>query len=608
MSAERTSSYWCELAWLGGERAEAGVLVELDGERIASVDGRRRARRRRRATRRADVPGLANAHSHAFQRALRGRTQERARARSGPGASGCTSSPSGSTPTATSPWPGPRFAEMALAGITAVGEFHYLHHGPAALPTRTRTRLGAGRDRGRARGGIRITLLDTCYLHGGIGGARRAEQLRFSDGNAEAWAERVEAISEGPDGPGRRGDPQRPRGRPRVGGPSSPAGRPSASRPLHAHVSEQPAENEDCAARATARPRPRSSPTPARSTDRFTAVHATHLSDARRRAARRRRRLRAASARRPSATSPTGSAPARRLLDAGVRARARHRLPRVDRPVRGGAGGRARRAPGEPAGAGCHSAAELLARRDRGRLRQHRLAEAGRIAPGMRSPTSSPSASTGRASPGPLADHALESLVFAAAAADVRHVIVGGRVVVRDGAHVALDVGRRARRARSPGCTADELAGDRQHRPAGHQRPGARRGPAGHRPRRGARLRGTAGSPPSSAAGAAADERLRRRRPLRDPRLRRQPHPPRLRRRPGRGVRRADGGQAVRGGRHQRDHRGDAGGRATTSCGRWPRARRAEALPGRDHPHRDQVRLRPRRRERARGSARSPPS
>ena len=37
MSAESPSAIWCELAWLGGERAEAGVLIELEGERIESV-------------------------------------------------------------------------------------------------------------------------------------------------------------------------------------------------------------------------------------------------------------------------------------------------------------------------------------------------------------------------------------------------------------------------------------------------------------------------------------------------------------------------------------------------------------------------------------------
>ena len=74
------STYWCELAWLGGEAVETGVVVEADGGRIATVGGGIAAAPP--GATRLDglvIPGLANAHSHAFQRALRGRTQ------SGPG-------------------------------------------------------------------------------------------------------------------------------------------------------------------------------------------------------------------------------------------------------------------------------------------------------------------------------------------------------------------------------------------------------------------------------------------------------------------------------------------------------------------------------------------
>ena len=72
------SRYWCELAWLGGERVEPGVLVETEGERITSVEAGI-ASPPAGAERLAGLtlPGLANAHSHAFQRALRGRAQER---------------------------------------------------------------------------------------------------------------------------------------------------------------------------------------------------------------------------------------------------------------------------------------------------------------------------------------------------------------------------------------------------------------------------------------------------------------------------------------------------------------------------------------------------
>src|SRR5918994_209009 len=76
VSADRATALWCELAWLGGEHAAEGVVIELEGERIASVtSGVAGAPPEARSLGGLTIPGLANAHSHAFQRALRGRTQ-----------------------------------------------------------------------------------------------------------------------------------------------------------------------------------------------------------------------------------------------------------------------------------------------------------------------------------------------------------------------------------------------------------------------------------------------------------------------------------------------------------------------------------------------------
>ena len=66
---------WCELAWLGGERATAGVLIEVEGERLATVTEAAAPPPDAERLPGLTLPGLANAHSHAFQRALRGRTQ-----------------------------------------------------------------------------------------------------------------------------------------------------------------------------------------------------------------------------------------------------------------------------------------------------------------------------------------------------------------------------------------------------------------------------------------------------------------------------------------------------------------------------------------------------
>ena len=58
---------------------------------------------------------------------------------------------------------------MALAGVTAVGEFHYLHHGPGGVPYGDPNEMGRALIAAAADAGIRITLIDACYLHGGIG-------------------------------------------------------------------------------------------------------------------------------------------------------------------------------------------------------------------------------------------------------------------------------------------------------------------------------------------------------------------------------------------------------------------------------------------------------
>ena len=130
------------------------------------------------------MPGLANAHSHAFHRALRSRTQAdrgtfwtwrdlmyRAAERLQPDSYHRLARAT--------------FAEMAMAGVTCVGEFHYLHHQPDGTPYDEPQRDGRGADVEAAReAGIRITLLDTLYLHGGLTDAGYADptlaQRRFS--------------------------------------------------------------------------------------------------------------------------------------------------------------------------------------------------------------------------------------------------------------------------------------------------------------------------------------------------------------------------------------------------------------------------------------------
>jgi formiminoglutamate deiminase len=387
------------------------------------------------------IPGLANAHSHAFQRALRGRTQSGRgdfwtwRRRMYEVAEAID--PDGYLALARA-----TFGEMALAGITAVGEFHYLHHGPNGVPYEDPNAIGKAVIAAARDAGIRITLLDTCYLHGGIDREPEGAQLRFSDGSAEAWAERVEGLDV--DGDARVGAAIHSI---RAVGPGEAAlvAEFSAERswPLHAHVSEQPAENEDCRSAYGTSPAALLADAGALS-ERFTAVHATHPADAD-------LELLGSNGCRVCLCPTTerdladGVGPARRLVDAevglclGTDSHAlidmfeEARAVELDERLESGVRGR-------------HSAAELLRAATAGGCESIGRPEAGKIAPGGLADLVTVGLD-GVGLAGTSADHVLESVVFAGTASDVRDVIVGGRFVVRDGAHLSLDVAAGLERA-----------------------------------------------------------------------------------------------------------------------------------------------------------------
>ncbi|MFM8312216.1 MAG: amidohydrolase family protein, partial [Ilumatobacteraceae bacterium] len=122
-----TARYWCESAWLGGDSAVDSVLVSVDSGRITAVEAGIDRPADAVALRGVVLPGLANAHSHAFHRALRGRTQ------TGTGSFWTWREQMYAAAASLQPDSYGRlaravFAEMAMAGITCVGEFHYLHH------------------------------------------------------------------------------------------------------------------------------------------------------------------------------------------------------------------------------------------------------------------------------------------------------------------------------------------------------------------------------------------------------------------------------------------------------------------------------------------------
>src|SRR5215469_620605 len=289
-SVTDTPRYWhAERAWLArgtGAGLARDVLIEAHGERFAAVTPDIPAGQVPSGTvllPGLTLPGLANAHSHAFHRALRGsaagdsfwtwRTRMYAVAE--------RLDPDNYYALARAV-----YAEMALAGVTCLGEFHYVHHGPGGVRYSDPNEMGLVLIAASAAAGLRITLLDTCYLAAGFepGGVPRpltGAQVRFGDGTAAAWADRVASL--GCDDLGMVGSHARVgaavhsvRAVPPGQVPDIMAWSHGHGTPVHAHLSEQPLENAECRAAFGGTPAEVLYDAGALG-PRSTMVHATHL-------------------------------------------------------------------------------------------------------------------------------------------------------------------------------------------------------------------------------------------------------------------------------------------------------------------------------------------
>ena len=432
--------FWCEYAWLGSEDATAGVLIDVEGERIVSVRiGLAEAPPDAVVLPGYTLAGLANAHSHAFQRAFRAKTEVGEgtfwtwRQRMYEAAAWLDPDNYFALARAT-------FGEMALAGVTGVGEFHYIHHAPDGTPYEDPNAMGAAVIAAAREAGIRITLIDACYLHGGIGEELGPGQRRFSDGTAERWADRVAQIETGPGV--------------RVGAaihsvravlPAEAALVAGWARerglPLHAHLSEQPAENEACRAAYGRTPTELLSEAGAVH-ERFTAIHVTHPTDhdiallgasgasccfcptTERNLADG---IGPAAALRAAGVRPAVGSDSQAVIDLFEECRAIELDERLARLERGNQ----------------DAAALLIAATEEG---HHAIGwpEAGAIERGRLADFVNLRGDGVRLA-GITPDSAAASITFAATAADVTNVVVGGEFVVRDGRHLKLDVERELR-------------------------------------------------------------------------------------------------------------------------------------------------------------------
>ena len=420
------NSYWAAYAWLPNG-LQAAVSFEVADGRFAHVEVGAEPRSDQHVLSGVTLPGLANGHSHAFHRALRGRTHAAGGSfwtwRQQMYALAARVDPDSYFALARAV-----FAEMAQAGYTVVGEFHYLHHDHRGRRYADPNAMGRALLQAATEAGVRLTLLDTCYLAGGLTATGHlpldAVQKRFSDGDVDRWQARLSELTEAD--------------RTRIGAavhsvravPAdalSKIGEVAGERPLHIHLSEQPAENAVTQAWYGR--------TPTQLLDehgllgrRTTGVHATHLTDT---------DIKTLGGTQTSACiCPTterdladGIGPARRLASAGS-------------PLTLGSDQQAVIDPFEEMrGLELH---ERLASGERGRFTPAELimiaSEAGYRSLGWRG--------GGRIADGALADFVVirsdtvrttgarpDQIAYAATAADVDLVAVAGQVIVRDGYH-----------------------------------------------------------------------------------------------------------------------------------------------------------------------------
>ncbi|MCD6640215.1 MAG: amidohydrolase family protein, partial [Nocardioides sp.] len=186
-----STAYFLEHAWVDGA-VRPDVLVEVADGRFTLVEPEADPIRAV-PVRGLAVPGLANTHSHAFHRALRGRTQ-RERGTFWTWREQMYAVAGRLDPVAYYDLARATFREMAVAGITSVGEFHYVHHRPDGTPYDDPNEMSIALVAAASSVGIRITLLDTLYLSSGFGEPPAGVQVRYSDGSVDAWIERVEAL------------------------------------------------------------------------------------------------------------------------------------------------------------------------------------------------------------------------------------------------------------------------------------------------------------------------------------------------------------------------------------------------------------------------------
>ena len=275
-------SWLPDLIYTDGRFQSDRALV-CDGGKIVEIVEAAEAPDALRLRRRAMLPGMVNAHSHAFQRVIRGRTEHR------------------SQHTTDSFWTwreqmyaaanrlGPEdiyaasrlaFLEMSLTGITTVGEFHYIHHSQDGSTYDDPNLLAREVIRAAHDVGIRIALLRVAYARAGFETEPNPQQIRFIEASPDIYLKHLEQLLAAPelkDGMAWAGvAPHSVRAVPLDYLKTIIAFAKDQDLPTHMHVAEQPAEVSACI-KEYGRSPVALLDTEGLLSKRFTAVHAIHV-------------------------------------------------------------------------------------------------------------------------------------------------------------------------------------------------------------------------------------------------------------------------------------------------------------------------------------------
>lgn len=197
LSGAATTAWLPDFVYTGG-RFESGVGLVCDSE--GRITGLARevesAGRVVRLKNRAMLPGLVNAHSHAFQRVIRGRTERRTTAQDSfwTWREMMYSAATRLGPEEIYDASRMTFLEMALGGITSVGEFHYIHRAPDGSVYDDPNLMAKAVVRAAREVGVRIALLRVAYARSGYQTAPNERQHRFLETKAEDYLRNVESL------------------------------------------------------------------------------------------------------------------------------------------------------------------------------------------------------------------------------------------------------------------------------------------------------------------------------------------------------------------------------------------------------------------------------